>query len=239
MVMAEVIEFQAHVQAIIRNHFGIVYDAEYLSEHHERQSPHYATYLWTNENPINLTSEQTYLKSLFDLITPVLEVDSLRKKVRRAKATRSLRASECLVRPCKFLSFEAYHFSERLKGYCNAAKAIASTQSGRDAIELILARRIKTFKSKYKDILAYRNYMVHGGNKIIDPFRDISYMELASITGHPDLWFEFQNLFEEAQEFWIIRATEICKEMVLSLAEIKSVNEELVQRSAFRFLAAS
>jgi hypothetical protein len=236
-LILKLIDFQKHIQTIINDHFEIIDDAEYLWEFHEELAPHYASYLWTNENPTELTDVQVYLKSLFDLIGPVLEVESLRRKIVRCRArSNTWRASEDLSRQCKSLSHEAYHFAERLKSYLNISKSLCVDEGGRQALDETLATRVRLFKSRNKDALAYRNYLVHGGNKIIDPFRDVTYMELAAITGHPDLWFEFENFFNEAKDCWKIRSKTLLNDMLLGISEVREVNEKLVKTGALVFL---
>lgn len=77
--------------------------------------------------------------------------------------------------------------------------------------------------------------MVHGGAKIIDPFRDLSYMELGAIVGHPDLWLVFDNFFEEAKDDWKAKARTIRSDMLLALAEVQLLNEQFVTAGNFNF----
>ncbi|MDP2118835.1 MAG: hypothetical protein Q8K28_02925 [Hoeflea sp.] len=236
MLIDKVVDFQVHVQKIMNDHFEVVYDAEYLIGYHVKHSPHYAKYLWTNENPTELTDEQVFLKAMFDLISPVLEADSLYKKISRTQPKPdSWRASERLIRPCGNLAHETYNYTERLKLYLNSAKSLCNGIESTYLLDSIISKRLKTFKTRFKHIMAYRNYLVHAGPKIIDPFSELSYMEIAAITGHSDIWFIFNNSFDEAKHVWRANAKLVRDDMVQTLAEVKSVNEDILRIRGFKF----
>ena len=233
------IDFQGFVHGLIADHFEVVTDAAYFQEFHHRHSLRYAQYLWTNEAPIKLTNEQIYLKSLSDLVTPLLEIHATRKRISRARSrSGNFGASSTLIGHCQVLAHGSYRFYELIKTHFKSVEFECTTDDFRNSSTALASKILRSFKNKHSDILSYRNYLVHPGRHILDPFRDLVYFEISAITLHNDLWLDYENEFQQARDFWKSKAISLLTDMMMSASEIKLFNQHLVSEGGLKFASA-
>lgn len=228
----------AHVFAITSRYFEVSPDLKYVTEINEHVSARrFIRELILPIGKPKYTPEQKYLRSLLELHLPMENAKRARLRIVSSKPkARSARASSSLIHAARDISFECYHFQERLKDVIDTTGAIYKNPREYAVHKSKLARVVRDYKKNHSRILSHRNFLVHGPSNRIDEFEDLRLVELSAEMLHDDIWFEHANVFEEIKQDWIAITQELLRTMSSTLVIVQHENENAIERKSFTFM---
>jgi hypothetical protein len=184
-----------------------------------------------------LNSDQKYLHDLAGLAGPVISAYRLRLRLARVKPrTRQIRASSRLEDCCQQLAMAVYNFRERIKAFGESATNIIQDALLENDTSDRIGKLIIQYDKANDRLIRYRNFIVHGPKGRTDEFADLRSWELSGIFLHDDLWFDYNNAFDEVRLEWMSIVCNVLASMETAIAAIQLLNENLIARGAFKFL---
>lgn len=230
---------QEHIRTVMNAHFELRdYQQEDINiEDIETYRAYIRDFITTVENT-HLTPEQQYLQSLLAITEPSMSAFRFIKKIRRLKPrTGRLNASRTLEETAKLLAMESYHFKERIRLFSKNTSTLMTDASCADALSIKIKRLLQKYERTNKKLIKYRNYVVHGPRGRLDEFASLRTAEICAHTLHDDLWFDYKNEFEIAQDEWMQIGKSLIDSMETATAEIQLINENAISCQSLTFCA--
>jgi hypothetical protein len=219
-------------------HFQVADDLKYFDEIDDRGSARqFIRQLILPDAPAKEpTPEQRYLRDLLEVPGPAMQACRAANRLMGAKARPSARdTSTTFVSAARDLSFEAYHFHERLKEHLRSSLSIHIVRQDAAVFQKRMVRIAASYKKANDRLLRYRNFVVHGPKNRVDEFSDLRLAELCATTMHDDLWFEYRNVLEECKQEWTAIAKQLVRSMEASLAMVQNENENAIDEGRLTF----
>ncbi|MCG6205880.1 hypothetical protein LPW26_14610 [Rhodopseudomonas sp. HC1] len=187
-------------------------------------------------NYADLTPDQRYLHDLGGLVSPILSAYRARIRLSRlSRRTGTINASSRLEDTCQRISLEAYNFKERLKLFGDSLSDILCAKSERKEISARVGSIIRKYEKENGRIIRYRNYVIHGPRGRIDEFADLRTWEISGFLLHNDLWFDYNNEFDEMRETWASLTCRLLAAMEEAVFSIQALNEKLLTEAGLSF----